>query len=42
MLMLLANLAVHPESVPINLWNEVKGVPVDDTAQRPIRSRWCG
>src|SRR5450631_581254 len=35
MLMLLANLAVHPESVPINLWNEVKGVPVDDTAERP-------
>jgi biotin synthase len=35
MLMLLANLSVHPESVPINLWNEVKGVPVDDTAERP-------
>jgi biotin synthase len=35
MLMLLANLAVHPESVPINLWNEVKGVPVNDTAERP-------
>src|SRR5882757_2321406 len=28
MLMLLANLTVHPESVPINMWNEVKGVPV--------------
>jgi biotin synthase len=42
MLMLLANLAIRPESVPINLWNEVKGVPVDDTAERPIRSRWCG
>ena len=35
MLMLLANLAVHPESVPINMWNEVKAVPVNDTAERP-------
>src|SRR6266478_1055871 len=35
MLLLLANLSVHPESVPINLWNEVKGVPVNDTAERP-------
>jgi biotin synthase len=35
MLVLLANLADHPESVPINLWNEVKGVPVNDTAERP-------
>jgi biotin synthase len=35
MLMLLANMAVHPESVPINMWNEVKGVPVNDTAERP-------
>ena len=35
MLMLLANLSVQPESVPINLWNEVKGVPVNDTAERP-------
>lgn len=35
MLVLLANLPVHPESVPINLWNEVKGVPVADTAVRP-------
>jgi biotin synthase len=35
MLVLLANLAVQPESVPINLWNEVKGVPVADTAVRP-------
>lgn len=32
MLVLLANLPSHPESVPINLWNEVKGVPVNDTA----------
>jgi biotin synthase len=35
MLMLLANLSVHPESVPINLWNEVSGIPVNDTAERP-------
>jgi biotin synthase len=35
MLVLLANLSSHPESVPINLWNEVKGVPVNDTAERP-------
>jgi biotin synthase len=35
MLMLLANLPAHPESVPINMWNEVEGVPVNDTAERP-------
>jgi hypothetical protein len=35
MLVLLANLPRHPESVPINLWNEVQGVPVNDTAERP-------
>ncbi|WP_028348713.1 biotin synthase BioB [Bradyrhizobium murdochi] len=35
MLVLLANLQKHPESVPINLWNEVKGVPVYATAERP-------
>jgi biotin synthase len=35
MLMLLANLEQHPESVPINLWNEVKGVPVNTTADQP-------
>jgi biotin synthase len=35
MLVLLANLPSHPESVPINLWNEVKGVPVNETADRP-------
>ncbi|MGV7217546.1 biotin synthase BioB [Bradyrhizobium sp. UFLA05-112] len=35
MLVLLANLRKPPESVPINLWNEVKGVPVNDTAERP-------
>ncbi|MCP3371792.1 biotin synthase BioB [Bradyrhizobium cajani] len=32
MLLLLANLPNHPESVPLNLWNEVKGVPVNDSA----------
>lgn len=31
MLLLLANLPTHPESVPINLWNEVRGVPVSTT-----------
>jgi biotin synthase len=35
MLVLLANLPSHPESVPINLWNKVEGVPVNDTAERP-------
>ncbi len=35
MLVLLANLPAHPESVPINLWNEVKGVPVNGSAERP-------
>jgi len=35
MLMLLANLPHHPESVPINMWQEVKGVPVNDMAERP-------
>jgi biotin synthase len=35
MLVLLANLPSHPESVPINLWNEVKGVPINDAAERP-------
>ncbi|WIW50233.1 biotin synthase BioB (plasmid) [Bradyrhizobium sp. 62B] len=35
MLVLLANLPRHPESVPINLWNEVNGVPVSQTAERP-------
>ncbi|OKO69093.1 biotin synthase BioB [Bradyrhizobium sp. AS23.2] len=35
MLLLLASLPSHPESVPINLWNEVKGVPVNDMAERP-------
>ncbi|MGR4932760.1 biotin synthase BioB [Bradyrhizobium sp. CAR08] len=35
MLVLLANLRKHPESVPINLWNGVKGVPVNETSERP-------
>jgi biotin synthase len=35
MLMLLANLEAHPESVPINMWNEVEGVPVKNSAERP-------
>ena len=35
MLVLLANLPHHPESVPINMWQEVKGVPVNDMAERP-------
>ena len=35
MLVLIANLPSHPESVPINLWNKVKGVPVNDTAESP-------
>jgi biotin synthase len=35
MLMLLSNLPEHPESVPINLWNEVKGVPVNAAADAP-------
>lgn len=35
MLILLANLPSHPESVPINMWNKVTGVPVNDTAEAP-------
>ncbi|MGJ5181682.1 biotin synthase BioB [Bradyrhizobium oligotrophicum] len=35
MLVLLANLAEHPDSVPVNMWNEVQGVPVNATAARP-------
>jgi biotin synthase len=35
MLVLLANLPSQPESVPINMWNEVKGVPVHATAEQP-------
>jgi len=32
MLVTLATLPAHPESVPVNLWNEVKGVPVQGRA----------
>ncbi len=35
MLVLLANLDPAPESVPLNLWNEVAGVPVAARAERP-------
>ncbi|WOH57573.1 biotin synthase BioB [Bradyrhizobium sp. BWC-3-1] len=35
MLLLLANLPNHPESIRIKLWNEVNGVPVRFTAERP-------
>jgi biotin synthase len=35
MMMLLANLPSHPESVPVNMWNAVEGVPVNETAERP-------
>jgi biotin synthase len=33
MLVTLASLPTHPESVPVNLWNAVKGVPVQARAQ---------
>lgn len=39
MLLLLANLPGHPESVPINLWNEVKGVPVSADCEAPRSHR---
>lgn len=32
MLVLLAGLSPHPESVPLNMWNEIDGTPVMDTA----------
>lgn len=35
MLVTLATLPAHPDSVPINLWNEIEGVPVQRTA-RPV------
>ena len=35
MLVTLATLPAHPDSVPINLWNRVEGVPVQDRA-RPV------
>lgn len=33
MLVILATLEKHPESVPINMWNEVKGTPVMEKSQ---------
>ncbi|MGO4839596.1 biotin synthase BioB, partial [Rhizobiaceae sp. 2RAB30] len=33
MLVTLANLPAHPESVPINMWNAVAGTPVIDKAE---------
>ncbi|TAA55097.1 MULTISPECIES: biotin synthase BioB [unclassified Shinella] len=35
MLVTLATLPAHPDSVPINLWNEIEGVPVQRAA-RPV------
>ncbi|KFE33879.1 biotin synthase BioB [Thioclava atlantica] len=35
MVVTLANLPSHPESVPVNLWNEIDGVPVQARA-RPV------
>ncbi|MAB01024.1 MAG: biotin synthase BioB [Stappia sp.] len=35
MLVTLATLPAHPDSVPVNLWNEIDGVPVQKTA-RPV------
>ncbi|WP_026870173.1 biotin synthase BioB [Inquilinus limosus] len=35
MLLLLAGLDPHPESVPLNLWNEVPGTPVMAMAAKP-------
>lgn len=33
MLVTLATLPTHPDSVPVNLWNEIEGVPVQNRAQ---------
>jgi biotin synthase len=35
MLVMLANLAESPESVPLNMWNEVEGTPMKTRAERP-------
>lgn len=35
MLVTLATLPAHPDSVPVNLWNEIEGVPVQQRA-RPV------
>ena len=34
MLVTLATLPSHPDSVPVNLWNAVKGVPVQDKSEK--------
>lgn len=34
MLVTLASLPTHPRSVPINLWNEVQGVPIQSRAEK--------
>lgn len=33
MLVTLATLPAHPDSVPVNLWNEIEGVPVQERAR---------
>lgn len=33
MLVLLSSLTPHPDSVPLNMWNEIDGVPVQSTAE---------
>ncbi|ABS66366.1 biotin synthase BioB [Xanthobacter versatilis] len=35
MLLVLATLDPHPESVPINMWNEIEGTPVMGKADKP-------
>ncbi|MEW6641772.1 MAG: biotin synthase BioB [Pseudomonadota bacterium] len=35
LLLTLASFDPHPESVPINMWNEVPGVPVAERAEKP-------
>ncbi|MDI4665824.1 biotin synthase BioB [Xanthobacter autotrophicus] len=35
MLLVLATLDPHPESVPLNMWNEIEGTPVMDKADKP-------
>ena len=34
MLVTLATLPAHPDSVPVNLWNAVKGVPVQGKSEK--------
>ncbi len=33
MMVTLATLSAHPDSVPVNLWNEIEGVPVQERAK---------